>query len=337
MSKEYSMHNDNIHDIIAKYLNQEASDTEIDRIRIWCSQSEENAKEFVQLKKAWILSNKNIDEEINSAKSKIWLNIANHFVDVKPLQQYSKRTLIYYSSISAAVAILIMCCISFFIMDYPSGTEQYTYMYMPKGEKGQLFLPDGTKVWLNSDTKVTMSNGFNTENRKIYLEGEAYFDVSKNDKHKFTVDVGGLDVVVYGTTFKVTALPKSPDVRVALHEGKVSILNSRTNQILAALLPDEEVVIQRNSYSVKKQKFDSDYYISWTFDELIFEYASVEEVFSQMENWYGVDIKVQSKKPDLKYRFRIKTETLTEILQLMDKMTPIQYKINGKEVIVNYK
>ncbi|MBK5720084.1 FecR family protein [Dysgonomonas sp. Marseille-P4677] len=331
------MNNNNIFDIISRSLSGEASDDEITFLLQWCAQSEENKKEYMEFKKAWILSDRNIDKKVKASKVHIWNSIID-YIPVKTSQRYSKRILIYCCSISAAVAILIMLGFNFFrgrggIFDEP----QFTYMYMPKGEKGQLFLPDGTKVWLNSDTKVTLSNQFNVENRIVYLEGEAYFDVTKDEENKFIVRVDHLDVMVHGTTFKVAAYSESPDIKVSLQEGLVSILENNTNKILTELKPNQEVSINKNTRFLDRHTFDPDNYISWTFDELIFDYSSTDEVFSKMENWYGVNIKVVSPKENLRYRFRIKTETLTEILELMNKMTPLKYHINGKEVTIIYK
>lgn len=323
-----------VYHIISKYLNKEASQKDIDLIQEWLNQSTENQKEFIQLKKVWLLSDNEIEKKIEDSKSNIWNNIVNHFSETS-IPKRTNKTL-FYSAISVAATILIMICVNF-ITNNLNKEEQYTCMYMPKGEKGQIFLPDGTKVWLNSGSKIATTNDFNTENRKVYLEGEAYFDVTKSTKNKFTVDINGIDVVVYGTAFKVTAYPETPNIKVALQRGLVSVFNNTTNEILATLKPNEEIIIERNTYVSKKQRFESDCYISWTFDELIFEYSSIEEVFSKMENWYGVNIQIRSPRPDLKYRFKIKTESLTEILQLINKMTPIEYKINGKEVTITYK
>jgi ferric-dicitrate binding protein FerR (iron transport regulator) len=218
-------------------------------------------------------------------------------------------------------------------------TGEYTYFYMPKGEKGQLFLPDGTKVWLNSDSKLSFGSDFNTKDRMVILEGEAFFDVAKSDKHQFIVRTSSVDVKVHGTAFDVTAYTGSDDVDVSLQRGSVSIYKRGTDEELASLVPNQHVAIDKKSYLTKTNSFAGDSDIAWTFEELIFDHATLKEVFSKMSNWYGVDISIapSSSQPDLKYRFKIKTESLTEILELINKMTPIEYKIDGKEVTIRYK
>lgn len=330
------MNNNKILEIITRYFEEEASDDEIKILNEWCADSEDNKKEFIRLREIWILSNKNIEENIKSSQPKIWDNILLH-ISHQNIHTYTKRTLIKYISIAAVAAILLTLSVNFIIDTVKLPTYHYTEMVIPKGEKGQLFLPDGTKVWLNSGSKITTDNLFNTRNRIVRLEGEAYFDVAKDERHKFIVETGPIDIIVHGTAFKVAAYPERSDISVCLQRGEVSIWRHDENQLLCNLSPNQEVVISRNSYASNIHNFNSDDYISWTFDELVFEYASIEEVFSKMENWYGVNIRVVSPPDNLKYRFKIKTETLTEILGLLNKMAPIEYTVNGKEVTITYK
>jgi ferric-dicitrate binding protein FerR (iron transport regulator) len=302
----------------------------------WCKLSEENKTEFISLRKAWAIS-ENIDKKIAEAKPSIWNNIINNISAHTP-KIYTKRNLFYYSSISAAVALFLMFGVNLYInKSLLNNTVASTNMYIPKGEKGQLYLPDGTKVWLNSDSKLTFSSDFNTKNRVVILEGEAYFDVTKNEKHKFTVKTAQLDVVVHGTAFNVSAYTQSPNINISLQRGAISVLKSTSSELLASLLPNQSISIDKQLYTTRVNTFEADSDIAWTFEELIFEHASIDEVFSKMENWYGVNITLTSSKPDLKYRFKVKSESLTEILQLINKITPIEYQVDGKEVIVNYK
>lgn len=328
-----------IYTLISKYLKDECTQDEISSVLNWCNESEENKKEFIYLKKAWIISDRKKDEYISSSTPNIWNNILAD-ISQKASKTYTKRSLIYYTAISAAAAIVLMFCLNMFMNDNIGGDNtEYTYFYMPRGEKGQLFLPDGTKVWLNSDSKLTFGNDFNTKNRVVSLDGEAYFDVAKSDKHKFIVKTASVDVKVHGTAFNVTAYAQSGIVGVSLQRGSVSIYKSGSDIELASLVPNQRVSINKISFLTEINSFADDSDISWTFEELIFDHTPLKEVFSKMGNWYGVHIAVAPSplQHDLKYRFKIKTESLTEILELINKMTPIEYKIDGKEVTIRYK
>lgn len=333
------MENENIYILISKYFDNECTQDELLFILDWCNQSEENKTEFIQLKKAWIIADKETDEIISSLAPKVWHNISTSISEKFP-KAYTRRALVYYTSISAAVALLLMFCINLFMNENLRNNQpEYTSFYMPRGEKGQLFLPDGTKVWLNADSKITLGNGFNTKSRTVMLEGEAFFDVAKSDKYKFIVQTSSVDIKVYGTAFNVTAYPELEDVNVSLQRGSVGIYKKGSDEELAILIPNQHISVNKKTFSTKVDSFNDDTAIAWTFEELIFEHTPLKEVFAKMGNWYGVNISVVSSPSgqDLKYRFKIKSESLTEILELINKMTPIEYEINGKEVRVRYK
>lgn len=333
------MENENIYILISKYFDNECTQDELLFILDWCNQSEENKTEFIQLKKAWTIADKESNEIISSLAPKIWHNISTSISEKFP-KAYTRRALIYYTSTSAAVALLLMFCINLFMNENLRNYQsEYTSFYMPRGEKGQLFLPDGTKVWLNADSKITLGNGFNTKSRTVMLEGEAFFDVAKNDRYKFIVQTSSVDIKVHGTAFNVTAYPESEDVNVSLQRGSVGIYKKDSDEKLAALVPNQHISVNKKTFLTKVDSFNDDTAIAWTFEELIFEHTPLKEVFAKMGNWYGVNISVVSSPSgqDLKYRFKIKSESLTEILELINKMTPIEYEINGKEVHVKYK
>lgn len=328
-----------IYTLISKYFNGECTQEEIVSVLNWCNQSEQNKKEFIQLKKIWILSNESYNDKISDSAPRVWNNIIDN-ISKESSKIYTKRTLIYYASISAAVAVLLMLTLNVFLKnDFSGNNIQYTDIYMPRGEKGQVSLPDGTKVWLNADSKLTFSNDFNSANRIVFLDGEAYFDVKKNDDHEFIVKTNTVDVKVHGTAFNVSAYSESKNIDVFLQRGSVSIHKTDVKEELASLLPNQHISIQKDSYTTHIKNFDDNSEIAWTFDELIFEHTPLKEVLAKMGNWYGVNITVASSPSlqDLKYRFKIKSESLTEILELINKMTPIEYKIDGKEVTINYK
>lgn len=333
------MEKDTIYILISKYFNSECTQEEIQTVLDWCNDSEENKKEFIQLKKIWVLSNKSYDDKISSSASSVWNNILNN-ISNKSRKIYTKRSLIYYASISAVAAILLMLVLNVFVENsFKDRNIQYTDIYMPRGEKGQISLPDGTKVWLNADSKLTFANDFNAKNRTVFLDGEAYFDVVKDDKHEFIVKTGLIDVKVHGTAFNVAAYSESEGIDVFLQRGSVSIHKSSTEEQLASLVPNQHISINKDSFITDIRSFEDNSEIAWTFDELIFEHTPLKEVLAKMGNWYGVNIAVATlpSNQELKYRFKIKSESLTEILELINKMTPIEYKIDGKEVIINYK
>lgn len=333
------MENAEIYILLSRYFNDECTLEEIIFIREWCNESPENKQKFIRLKKAWIVSNKKNDETITLSAPRVWMNILNDISEKVP-KTYTRRTLIYYMAISAVAALIVAFSFTALINGSMfDNTPQYTSFHMPKGEKGEIFLPDGTKVWLNADTRLTLGNDFNARNRTIKLEGEAFFDVAKSDKYNFTVQTSSVDVKVYGTTFNVSAYPDSENIDVTLQKGSVGIYKKDSDEELAVLSPNQHISVNKSTHHSEIDSLDDDTDIAWTFEELIFDYTPLKEMLAKMENWYGVNISILSPptQEDLKYRFKIKSESLREILELVNKITPVEYEIDGKEVYIRYK
>ncbi len=328
-----------IYTLLSRYFSDECTPDEINFIRDWCNRSEDNKREFVQLQKAWTLSGNEEHDILSSSRSNVWERVQTN-ISKKVPRLYTKRSIVYYASASAAAVLILLFGIHLFMFgDLWNTSADYTSFYVSKGEKGQILLADGTKVWLNADSKLTLSNGFNGKNRTVILEGEAYFDVKKSDKHKFIVQTSSVDIQVFGTAFSVDAYPESENVAVALLHGSVGVYKSGTNEQLISLEPSQHVLVNKNSYQSTLSVLEGDSDIAWTFEQLIFDHTSYQEVFSKMGNWYGVNISIASppKRKDLDYRFKVKSESLREILELINKITPIEYNIDGKEVIISYK
>lgn len=336
------MKDDVINRIIVKYFNNICTDDEIQSLKNWLRLSKVNQQHFLRLRKIWVLSSRELENRITDSKELIKKNLLAQ-IRKNPTEKYSKKSVFSYSLVSAILAsVLVFISIGLVTNMFSNHEEDlYTEIYMPSGEKGRILLSDGTEVWLNADSKLSFGNKFNTDNRFIKLEGEAFFDVKlKKAKNDLIVRVKNTDVVVHGTSFNVNAYSESDEVVVSLKRGSVKVFESDTKNLLTELFPNEQVSINANTLDITKSLIINDCDFVWTHEELIFEKASIHDVFSKMERWYGVQINVSYRTEELeglRYRFKIKSESLTEMLELIDKMTPINYLINGKEVTVTYK
>ena len=117
-------------------------------------------------------------------------------------------------------------------------TEQFVVM-AEDGQKTKILLPDGTFVWLNSESQLIYSADFNRNNRRVKLRGEAFFEVGPNTDARFTVEAEGVDIVVYGTAFNVSAYPTDSVVNIALLRGKIALENNATHHLLTGLSPNQ--------------------------------------------------------------------------------------------------
>ncbi|GAB6122702.1 FecR family protein [Dysgonomonas termitidis] len=324
------------YDEIAGYIRQELSEQERHKIDMWINSSAENRKLFEQLLNEWENIYDSPEQSVRADKDKIWSGISSHIRTSLPVKSYTRKLLIKVAGIAAMVAIIVGVAATVFVkstIDSAFLSQSVTIIETMQGQKMQMTLPDGTKVWLNSGSKLTYAGDFNRSERIVNLEGEAFFNVTKNQTKKFKVRTSDVDIVVKGTSFDVSAYNDDREISVSLLEGKV-VITDKTGKYMTDLNPDELVIISRQNLKYTLFKDDANTYRSWTQDQLIFYNEDIYEVTKKLERWYGINIKLVNPDEKQKYTFSVKTESLRELLELFNKLTPIDYKINGKEVTI---
>jgi len=236
-------------------------------------------------------------------------------------------------------AILLIPVLAFSIYQYQTNntrknTGQVVQYVVPVGQKSKVILADGTKVWLNSGSTLSVSMD-NTNRRKVQLSGEAYFDVTKDKKTPFVVDTKDYAVKVYGTQFNVRSYDDQTGSETILKEGSVSIVTHSNQEIKMA--PGQRFLLdQEKKYALSE--VNPELYLSWTNNVLKIDNEKLQDFVVRMERWYGVSIHVDEfeRVKDLRYTLTIKTESLREMLDLMNYVTPFKYTINGENVNIKY-
>ncbi len=204
----------------------------------------------------------------------------------------------------------------------------------PQGSRVQFVLPDGSKGFLNGGSTIKYKTRF-VKDREVTLEGEGYFEVTKDKKHPFTVETEFADIQVLGTRFDVCAYKNDNEITTTLEEGKVSIFNKAT-KTRTSLIPGEQNRIKVKTGEMANSKVETELYTSWKEDMLRFDNAPFSEVVKKMERWYGVKIILDKKlEYEDNYTLTLKTESLKETLQLLSITTPMNYKINADTVFIN--
>ncbi len=245
-----------------------------------------------------------------------------------------------WHSVAAAIMLpmLVISTIYFYLDSRESHIEHQTFsVFAEGGQKTRMSLPDGTQVWLNSDSRIDYNTGFNIDNRDITVSGEVFFDVNRSEAASFRVTAGGVSVVVHGTAFNVSAYPEEQTITVTLNRGLVTVENEQTHATIAQLLPNQQIVIDKANLSGVVTDCDAQFESLWTQNKLKLDAVDTQSLFKAMERWYGVDIKVENIDPRYVYSLTIMTESLADMLNLINRLTPINYTINGEEVTIRYK
>jgi transmembrane sensor len=298
-------------------------------LRDWINESDENKVFFDEAVAIQKLTNE-VPDSFSPDKAMAWSKIEERVSPSKSIGRFIPLI----TKVAAAV-VLVVVGFSLSLLISPKDQNHLTRIHAPKGHKTQIFLPDSSIVFLNGGTILAYSDNF-LSNRKVELSGEALFEVRKNTDSQFTVHTGYIDVDVFGTKFNVKAYNEDPEIEISLLEGNIGL--SQNDRNLGNLVPGQIAVLNKETRKLGMQKGDVAKIISWASDELIFEDKSFEEIATYLERWYGVEIELdESLKKQHRFTFNIKTESLREMLNLINVITPIDYEIKGKKVKIMKK
>jgi ferric-dicitrate binding protein FerR (iron transport regulator) len=284
--------------------------------------------------------------ELKEIARKHWVASSGNFIDLQHIlnhihfmirtgkkQSFRTRMINIYYRVAAVFMIPVIFGGVYLLAFRSSPENTFTEIRAPKGSRIQFTLPDGSTGSLNGGSQMRYSDHFK-RNRKLFLTGEGYFKVMKDEKHPFVVSTEYVDVQALGTRFDVCAYPEDQDVYTTLDEGSVRILNKAVN-ISMTLVPGEQNVCRTPNGEMENRKVRTDLYTSWKDELLRFDNALFDEVVKKMERWYGVKIVVDKRlKYSENYTFTIKTESLRELLGLLSYTTPMTFKIDKDSVMI---
>lgn len=215
----------------------------------------------------------------------------------------------------------------------------YNQIKIPYGKTFVITLSDGTVVNMNAGSSLKYPVQFiKGHNREVVLEGEAFFEVTKDKKHPFIVKTRGVDVKVLGTKFNVSSYKEEADINTVLVEGSVSLSSVVAPNEKEMLVPGEKGTwnIQKNGIAV--EKVDTRIYTEWMTGELVFRKATFREIIIRLERTYNVTIENNKKELlDKKFNasFNKNIESIDKVLQTMSEIQNFTYKKEGKLIKIN--
>lgn len=213
----------------------------------------------------------------------------------------------------------------------------YEEIYVPKGERMQLIFQDGSKAILNADSRIRYPRKFGFSERKVELEGEAFFEVAPNPHRPFRVDLKEMEVKVLGTTFDVKAYATDPDISVSLETGKVT-LSSRSRP-LAHLKPGEKATYNRKTGLCKISRPEQIEAGSvWKKDRILFDNTPLAEVIATLSRRFDVEFAVADSTL-FHYHYTLTTDRpdLPQILADLAKITPVQFEEEKGVILIRRK
>jgi len=359
---------ENINNIIVKYFSGRVNEEERLILLSWLEESTENKAYFEKQRAVWLMTgiqNKDLDKK----KKKVWKKINSQDRSIDFLSR-SKPNLSGLNRIIAAAAVIsILLAIGAIIVSLNSNLSfegvrivrtdlsiDTLKIYSPSGSRTQVDLPDGSKVWLNGDSRI----GFHTKNNKriheVFLSGEAYFDIAKkSDKQKFIVNTSDILIEVHGTSFNVKAYPEEGIIETTLAEGQIKMRrnSNRINNGSITLMPDQQVLFIKDNSRISREKMESlsrkfnidlsneekaigqflslqdvntELYSAWKDGHLVFQGETFQSIIIEFERWYGVDIELNNEKlKDITFTANFKNETLNQALHALMLTHPFEF------------
>lgn len=216
----------------------------------------------------------------------------------------------------------------------PAGTV-YNELEVPRGGECMIKLDDGTRVWVNAETKLKYPVTFVGENREVILEGEAFFDVVEDEK-PFIVKTSFGDVRVLGTAFGISAYSNEPESYTTLVRGKVSVGTKDAAPIV--ILPGEQVITSKGGKMVK-QEVDVEEFVGWKDGIYVFKEKSLGDIMTTLERWYNISVVFQDEDlKELPFTGNLKRyDNINVFFDALTRTGDLKYRVEGNQVVLYNK
>jgi ferric-dicitrate binding protein FerR (iron transport regulator) len=355
-------------ELLRKYKDKACTPEELEKLRSWFSERKHEALIKHSLYKE--LENYSIPPQPPAFDSKrIFANIHATISESAPSEEASpvedkRRTgIIRILKIAAVVipAFLLGGILTHFLFSVKTIPEKVTYTEIksPFGARSEVVLPDGSTVWLNAGSEITYTSDFNKKARDVQLSGEGYFKVAKNADMPFRVKTGDLSIQAIGTEFNVKSYDDEDIIETTLVEGKISIRQAQKQKVSVYLEPHQKAIYvkynrnltvsnlkpvnvnKQENLTMKKgkiyiaEKIDPEPVIAWKENRLIIKGEELNTLAIKLERKYDVKFVFESEALK-KFRFTgtLENETLTQVLDVIKLSAPLEYKLQGKTVMI---
>lgn len=329
-----------INEIIIRYLDGSASQEDKIELLQWLKISDKNWNDFNETRDLWLSCDVALgnDTDVNIALGRLRNRILNAQTPVK------QSKLVFMRWYQVAAVFLVLLGMSYwFTIQTPEPAEKETQIHIQnqlitaKGSKGKFLLPDGTTVWLNTESKLIYPEKFDNDKRLVRLEGEGYFEVVENKHKPFIVQSGNLDIEVLGTTFDIAAYPEKDKIDVVLLNGSVKVMGE-TLEKEVLLKPNQILEYQKNEGTSNIRNTKAYLHAAWIEERLIFDNTPLSDIIISLEGWYNISIECpRTLAEKTRMTFTVRGENVEEIFKAMSLIAPIRYSIENDKVTINPK
>jgi len=349
--------NDYIWSVIVRYLENTMTEEDSDLLEEWLNESNENRRILHSIDQIWKASSEKSQEnflkELNLERD--WSRISRHIEESnseeqkKRIKKYSRlrrRQQIISNVLKVAALILVAFTSAFLTLKYaPIVPDSSNYEPVFKeistkaGERANVDLGDGTKVFLNADSKLTVPDTFSESQRVVELSGQAFFDVKTDKNRPFYINTSNAVIEVVGTAFDVRSYDDDQNVRVVVQEGTVEFMKADE--------PEGKLVVNKGylgSLNKDAGRLSIEYvedlsiYTGWQNGRLVFKNTPFNEVLAHIQRWYDVGIKLELTDDSLlskEFTADLKTRSVADVFDVVSVSMNIEYQLNeNKDTVI---
>ena len=342
--------------VIVRYLDGTMDDADSIKLETWLSESNENRRMLHSVSQIWKASEDKSHEsllnELNLEKD--WERISDHINKthkkdkderVLKFKRLRKRHQLVSNLIKVAALVLVALTSGFLTLQYAPVQQEQTYepvfneIQTNAAERARIELGDGSKVTLNSESKLIVPENFGREVREVQLYGQAFFDVESEKRRPFRIKSQTGVIEVIGTSFDVRSYSDEDIIEVVVREGTVEV--SRDSDKEHRMIVNEgykgSIKISDNKMNLTWVE-DPASYFAWMDGRLVFKDDTLEKVFRHIERIYDIEITYSgTDKSILQKEFSadLKTRSVTEVMEVIKMAMDIEYEVNGDRVIIN--
>lgn len=209
----------------------------------------------------------------------------------------------------------------------------YNKLEIPRGGEFCLTLSDGTRAWLNSETSIQYPVVFGTKERRVFIQGEAYFEVAKDAKKPFTVQFMSSSVTVLGTSFNIRAYPEEKQSQTTLAEGSVRIYSPGSSMLLK---PGEQAEVNALSGEMVKKEVEVKTFTSWKDGRFVFEQEPLENIMRTLERWYDIRVIFRdegAKRISLSGNLK-RYGDFSQVMNMLQMTGDVRFELHGNDVYI---
>jgi len=319
-------------EIFERYIQNRANNDEVKRLSFWIKNNQEIS---LWLEQQILASSSTIDSEVQlrmlkNIEAEIYSNTKN---DVTLNKQRNIRFRLNKWTRVAALFILPLLTAAgmYFYISKGESSSAPLIISVERGQKANITLPDGSKAWLNSQSKLTYSADFNVKKRELQLDGEAYFEVTHNPKKPFIVKSNDIAVEALGTAFGVRAYNEDNLISSILMRGKVRVTTPDGESIL---MPNERVMYDKTTHKKTQSSVtNATDFTGWIHNELRFENESLGEIAKSIQRIYNVEIVFATEQlKNQHYTGTVNNNSLESVLNIITLTSPVSFQINKQQV-----